>query len=285
VAGLARVDPWVTAYALWGSTRRRRRGDPCRRRRSTAPCNGCVGDSRSWRRVAGGPGRSRARRRRPGHDGRPDPGFTNRLYERRAEMPLFARALLATPSPSGRWTRRRPRSCFATWSSTSASRRSRPRWSRTSATTTRPCSIRSRERRRSSSARWWRSIPGTRSRRGWRAGSRGAQERAVVVDARGGVVAPGARRLPARVRERAPSFDRGYGSRAARARGAVPGQGALQRDVTVPMAKVLGQDPTVAFQMDGSGRSSTRRGCGMRARSRRTTSSTAASSCESCSAR
>jgi uncharacterized protein YfaS (alpha-2-macroglobulin family) len=91
-----RADPWVTAYALWGLDAARKAGRP-------------VPDEAIDRAVEWLRGRMSGLEGASPLDlagrtmvvdvlatiGKPDPGFTNRLYERRADMPLFARALLA----------------------------------------------------------------------------------------------------------------------------------------------------------------------------------------------
>jgi uncharacterized protein YfaS (alpha-2-macroglobulin family) len=89
-------DPWVTAYALWGL-------DIAKKGGRTVPAD-AMDRAAGW--LRGELGRLAAL------DavglaattfavdvlatmGKPDPGFTNRVYDRRAELPLFARALLA----------------------------------------------------------------------------------------------------------------------------------------------------------------------------------------------
>jgi uncharacterized protein YfaS (alpha-2-macroglobulin family) len=89
-------DPWVTAYALWGLDVAKKAGRP-------VP-DGAIDSAVRW--LRGQPARLEGAKAADlagralivdvlASIGKPDPGFTNRLYERRADMPLFARALLA----------------------------------------------------------------------------------------------------------------------------------------------------------------------------------------------
>jgi hypothetical protein len=91
-----RSDPWVTAYALWGLDVARRAGRP-------VP-EGAIDRAVDWLRGQLGKLEGATPVELAGRAmvvdvlasiGKPDPGFTDRLYERRADMPLFARALLA----------------------------------------------------------------------------------------------------------------------------------------------------------------------------------------------
>ncbi|MGD0525878.1 MAG: Ig-like domain-containing protein [Polyangiaceae bacterium] len=89
-------DPWVTAYALWGLDAAKKEGRPVPQ--------AAIDHAVQW--LRGNLSKLEAARsvdlaRRAfvvdvlATIGQPDPGFTSRLYDRRSEMPLFARALLA----------------------------------------------------------------------------------------------------------------------------------------------------------------------------------------------
>jgi uncharacterized protein YfaS (alpha-2-macroglobulin family) len=89
-------DPWVTAYALWGLDVAHKAGRP-------VP-DGAIDSAVRWLRGRLGRLNETGAVDLAGRAlvvdvlatiGKPDPGFTNRLYDARADMPLFARALLA----------------------------------------------------------------------------------------------------------------------------------------------------------------------------------------------
>ena len=91
-----RSDPWVTAYALWGLDVAKKGGRP-------VP-DEATDRAVTWLRSRVGQLSSAGVVELAGDAlvvdvlatmGKADPGFTNRLYERRDKMPLFARALLA----------------------------------------------------------------------------------------------------------------------------------------------------------------------------------------------
>jgi uncharacterized protein YfaS (alpha-2-macroglobulin family) len=91
-----RSDAWVTAYALWGLDIAKKGGRPVpadAMEHAAGWLRGELGRLASLDRVGIAAGTFAV-------DvlatmGKPDPGFTNRLYDRRADLPLFARALLA----------------------------------------------------------------------------------------------------------------------------------------------------------------------------------------------
>jgi len=249
-------DPWVTAYALWGLDAAKKEG--------RAVPETAIDRAVQWLR-----GRlSKLEGASPvdlagrafvvdvlATTGRPDPGFTNRLYERRAEMPLFARALLAHAIAVGKMDpaqaqellhdleqhlRITPESATVVDNLSdnyAAVLDSQPR---TTAIVLR--ALVALDPRHALAPRLARGLLGERKNGQWSSTHEAAWSLLALDDYRRAF------------EKEAPSFD---------ARVWVSGQlaldapfrekGALQRDVTVPMAKVLGQDPTVAFQMDGSG--------------------------------
>ncbi|HZU84735.1 MAG TPA: alpha-2-macroglobulin family protein, partial [Polyangiaceae bacterium] len=91
-----RSDPWVTAYALWGldvAKKGGRRVPGEATDRATAWLRGELAKITSLDHVALSAAAFAADVLAT--EGKPDPGFTDRLYERRGDMPVFARALLA----------------------------------------------------------------------------------------------------------------------------------------------------------------------------------------------
>ena len=187
--------------------------------------------------------------------GRPDPGFTNRLYERRAEMPLFARALLAHAIAVGKMDpaqaeellrdleqhlRITPESATVVENLSdnyAAVLDSQPR---TTAIVLR--ALVALDPRHALAPRLARGLLGERKNGQWSSTHEAAWSLLALDDYRRAF------------ENEAPSFDaRVWVSGQLALEAPFRDKGALQRDVTVPMAKVLGQDPTVAFQMDGSG--------------------------------
>jgi uncharacterized protein YfaS (alpha-2-macroglobulin family) len=89
-------DPWLTAYAIWGLDIARKAGRTVPKRAiddAVAHLRSHLGDiegAHPWELAQGAFVVDVL-----AAVGKPDPGFTNRLYERRGDMPLFGRALLA----------------------------------------------------------------------------------------------------------------------------------------------------------------------------------------------
>jgi hypothetical protein len=188
--------------------------------------------------------------------GKPDPGFTNRLYERRAEMPLFARALLAHAIAVGKMDpaearellrdleqhlRITPESATVVDNlsdSYAPVLDSRPR---TTAIVLR--ALVALDPQHALAPRLARGLLGERQNGQWSSTHEAAWALLALDDYRRAF------------EKEAPSFDARVwvaGQLALEAR--FRAEGPLQRNVSVVMAKVLGQsDPTVAFQMDGSG--------------------------------
>ena len=101
-----RSDPWVTAYALWGLDVGKKAGRP-------VP-DDAIDRAVAWLRShldSGEGGWNLWLVDRAfmvdvlAEIGKPDPGFTNRLYEKRADLPLVARALLAHAIVRGKMDR------------------------------------------------------------------------------------------------------------------------------------------------------------------------------------
>ena len=91
-----RSDPWVTAYALWGLDIAKKGGRVVpadAMDRATAWLRGELGKMGSLDKL--GLAEAAFAIDVLATTGKSDPGFTNRLYERRQDLPLFARALLA----------------------------------------------------------------------------------------------------------------------------------------------------------------------------------------------
>jgi hypothetical protein len=188
--------------------------------------------------------------------GKPDPGFTNRLYERRSEMPLFARALLAHAIAVGKMDpaqaqellhdleqhlRITPESATVVDNLSDSYAPVLDSQPRTTAIVLR--ALVALDPRHALAPRLARGLLGERKNGQWSSTHEAAWSLLALDDYRRAF------------ENEAPSFD---------ARVWVAGQlaleapfrdkGPLQRDLTVPMATVLGQkDPTVAFQMDGAG--------------------------------
>jgi hypothetical protein len=250
-------DPWVTAYALWGL-------DVAKKEGRLVP-DAAVDRAVQWLR-----GRLSKLEGATAVDlagrafvvdvlatiGKSDPGFTNRLYERRSEMPLFARALLAHAIAVGKMDpaeaqellrdleqhlRITPESATVVDNlddNYAALLDSQPR---TTAIVLR--ALVAMDPHHALAPRLARGLLGERKGGQWSSTHEAAWALLALDDYRRAY------------ESEAPSFD---------ARVWVAGQLALdapfrdkaplQREVTVPMAKVLAQpEPTVAFQMEGSG--------------------------------
>jgi hypothetical protein len=250
-------DPWVTAYALWGLETAKKGGRP-------VP-DAVTDRAAQWLRGRLAKLEGAAPIDLAGRAfvvdvlatlGRADPGYTNRLYERRAEMPLFARALLAHAIAVGKMDRAESEELMrdleahlrVTPESATVAENlsddyaplldSQPR---TTAIVLR--TLLAMDPKHPLAARLARGLLGERRNGQWASTHEAAWSLLALDDYR-------------RAYEKeSPSFD---------ARVWVSGQLALdapfgsktplQRETTVPMATVLGQrDSTVAFQMDGSG--------------------------------
>jgi hypothetical protein len=250
-------DAWVTAYALWGLDAAKKAGRPV----PEAALDHAV----QWLRgrlshLEGATPVDLAGRALVvdvlASIGKPDPGFTNRLYERRSEMPLFARALLAHAIAVGKMDpaqaqellhdleqhlRITPESATVVDNLSDSYAPVLDSQPRTTAIVLR--ALVALDPRHALAPRLARGLLGERKNGQWSSTHEAAWSLLALDDYRRAF------------ENEAPSFD---------ARVWVAGQlaleapfrdkGPLQRDLTVPMATVLGQkDPTVAFQMDGAG--------------------------------
>jgi uncharacterized protein YfaS (alpha-2-macroglobulin family) len=250
-------DPWVTAYALWGLDTAKKDGRPVPQ--------AAIDHAVQWLRgrlskLEGASPMDLAGRAFVvdvlATIGEPDPGFTNRLYERRAEMPLFARALLAHAIAVGKMDptqaqellhdleqhlRITPESATVADNLSDNYAPLLDSQPRTTAMVLR--ALVALDPRHALAPRLARGLLGERKNGQWSSTHEAAWSLLALDDYRRAF------------EKEAPSFDaRVWVAGQLALEAAFREKGALQRDVTVPMVAVLGQrDPTVAFQMDGSG--------------------------------
>ncbi len=250
-------DPWVTAYALWGLDAARKEGRPVPEAASDRAVQWLRGrlsklEGASLVDLAG---------RAFVVDvlatmGKSDPGFTNRLYERRAEMPLFARALLAHAIAVGNMDPAQAQELLhdleqhlritpeAATVADNLSDNYAPLLDsqpRTTAIVLR--ALVALDHRHTLAPRLARGLLAERKNGHWASTQEAAWSLLALDDYRRAF------------ESETPSFDaRVWVAGKLALEAPFRDKGPLQRDVTVPMAQVLGQrDPTVAFQMDGSG--------------------------------
>jgi uncharacterized protein YfaS (alpha-2-macroglobulin family) len=263
-------DPWVTAYALWGLDAAKRKGRPIP--------EAAIDRAVQWLRerlAEGGASPVGLAENALLVDvlatiGKLDPGFTDRLFEHRAEMPLFARALLAHAIAAGKMDRAQgeellrdleqhlritPQSATVVDNLGDDYAPLLDSQPRTTAIVLR--ALVALDPRNALVSRLARGLLGERRNGQWASTDEAAWSLLALDDYRRACEAT------------APAFDARVwvsgqlalaGSFGGAAPAGSPGSGvalaggALQRDVTVPMTTVLGQrGATLTFQLDGSG--------------------------------
>lgn len=249
-------DPWVTAYALWGLDAAKKAGRPV----PDGPMDRAV----QWLRGRLGKLEGVKPVDLAGRAlvvdvlatiGKPDPGFTNRLFERRSEMPLFARALLAHAIAVGKMDhaqaeellrdleqhlRLTPESATVADNLSDNYAPVLDSQPRTTAIVLR--ALVALDPKHPLAPRLARGLLGERKNGQWSSTHEAAWSLLALDDYRRAF------------ESEAPSFDaRVWVSNELALDAPFRSRAPLQREVTVPMAKVLGRDSTVAFQMEGSG--------------------------------
>ena len=250
-------DPWVTAYALWGLDAAKKEGARCRTRRSTARRSGCAAGCRTMESAPRWTWRGRAfvvdvlatiGQARPGLHATASTSAARRCRSSRARCWRTRIAVGKMDRAQAQELAARPRAAPAHHARVGDRRRQPRRRLRAAARL-----AAAHDGHRAPRAGGARSAARARAAPGAGAARR-ARERAVALDPGGGVVAPGARRLPARARRRRRTSTRACGSPGQLALdGAVPRAQATAaaRARRVPMATAArrSRTPTLAFQV------------------------------------